>query len=354
MANNIYIFTNSYKPVLGGIQTVTSQLAETLIKRGEKVLVVTSIDRKALKLFERIEGVLVFRFHFGFVLTYFFLILLFIIKRPKTVFVHFPLDQASFVLKLRKHFQFKLVTCFHGHDVLRYNEGNSKYNGCYIGQYNLVHASDRVSACSKYLANIVEQVFECSGVVSVYNGVDLSRYNVVTKRPFKHPYIFAFGRLEVIKGFDMLIKAFADIKEYELLHLLIAGDGTQRENLTSLIQKLNLDNRVELLGRKDPKEIVSLSQNAEVIVIPSYRESFGIVALEAIAAKRTIVSTNSGGLPEIVDSKYGILVEPNIFSIRTGIKTALANRDKYIFTDTEDYLYKFTIDKMVDNYMSLI
>ena len=155
MRGNIYIFTNSYKPSLGGVQTVVSQLAETLIAKREKVTVVTQLSKKSFMPLSVISGVPVCRFRFEWKPSLVCLWILFLLRRPEKVYVHFPEVLVPAVLWLRKHFDFKLITCFHGHDVLRYKEGHSTDSDCYRAQYALVHASDRVSACSVFLAVVV-------------------------------------------------------------------------------------------------------------------------------------------------------------------------------------------------------
>lgn len=354
MGSNIYIFTNSYKPVLGGLQTVTAQLAEGLKRQSKEVIVVTSMFKQTMRIYQHIKHVPVYRFPFGYKITLLFLYVLFFIKRPSAVYVHFPLDQAWFVLKLKKHFRFKLITCFHGHDVLRYDEGYSKYDPIHKFQYNLVHASDQVTACSRWLAKRVEKEFSYENVIVVYNCVDLSRFNIRMPSPYSGQYFFAFGRLEQIKGFDLLIQAFAGINNYNNLHLLIAGDGSQRESLERLIEKKGLEGRAVIIGRKTPEEIVAYSQNALANIIPSLREPFGIIALESIAARRPVVATNSGGLPEVMDSRFGVIVEPSVESIRLGLQKVLKGDFIYDGSVIESYLERFTIDEMVNNYSSLL
>lgn len=355
MGSCIYIFTNSYKPDLGGIQTVTSQVAETLRERGERVVVVTSVNRKALAPYSRICGVPVFRFHFDCNITFILLWILFFFSRPKAVYVHFPLNQSSFVLRLRKYFDFKLITCFHGHDVLRYNEGYSLDSLIYKNQVRLIEKSDGVTSCSEYLGQEVKRIFGCRKVSAVYNGVNLSRYGALTPQPFGiiTPYLFAFGRLEKVKGYNLLIDAFAKIKCKKNIRLYIAGDGSLRMDLQKQITDLHLEKSIFLIGRKSPNEIVQLTQHAEAIVIPSLRESFGIVVLEAIASKRPVIATAAGGIPEIMDKRFGELVPTSVDGLVRGIEKALSRND-YQFDSVDDYLKGFTIDKMVDNYLNLI
>ena len=356
MRNNIYIFASSYKPVLGGLQTVCAQLAETLVARGQKVTVVTGIRKVAPRPFERIDSVQVYRFIYSWrLLTYWLLVILFFFKRPKAVYVHAPLDECYYVQKLKKIFNFRLVTCFHGHDVLTYDDGYSKDSELYHIQKGLIDVSDKVCACSQYLARVVGRVFSIENVQYVYNGVDLSRFKTRHSSPCGYQYVFSFGRLETIKGFDLLIDAFARLHGQDNLQLLIAGDGSQRESLLAKIQELGLQDSVKLIGRKRPEEVVAYAQNAKALVIPSLREAFGIVILEAIAAKRPVVALeSSGGIPEILDERYGILVGSSVDGLANGLENVLTNTDKFDFSSTEEYLGRFTIDNMVNNYLALL
>lgn len=354
MSGNIYIFTNSYKPSLGGVQTVTSQLAESLSARGEKVMVVTQLSKKSFLPFSVISGVPVCRYHFEWKLSFIFLWMLFLLRKPAKVYVHFPEVQAPAVLWLKRHFDFRLITCFHGHDVLRYNEGYCTDSECFRAQYTLVHASDKVSACSSFLANVVEDIFIVRGVIPVYNGIDLKRYDrPVGESPWHRPYIFAFGRLERIKGYDMLIEAYSLIYQKHDCDLLIAGDGSQKEVLSRQINELGLKGKVHLIGRKHQEEIVQFTRHAELNVISSLREPFGIVALEAIASGRPIVATRAGGIPEIMSEYFGVLVDPTVAGLTGGIETVLENQDTFDFSLANEYLEQFSVDRMVNRYLSL-
>lgn len=353
MGDKYYIFSNSYKPTLGGVQTVTSQLAEAMNARGMDVVVVTKFSRNGWMPYDKIGGVRIYRFLFEYKITFLFLFILFICRRPETVFVHFPQEQAWFVSNLRKFFSFRLITCFHGHDALMYKEGYSMDNELYRSKRKLVHSSDRITACSEYLARVVESIFGISGVRTVHNGVDLSRFKNITPLcvALPYPYIFAFGRIEKIKGFDMLISAFAKSDVPDKYRLVIAGDGSQREELLKLSRELGIEDRICLIGRVTQAEIVGLAQHSEFIVIPSRREPFGIVTLEAIAAKRPIVATDSGGTSEVMNLDYGYLVEASIDGIRGGIEKILQGKI-FDFTSVDDYLMRFSIDKMVDKYLT--
>lgn len=360
----VYIFTNSYLPVLGGIQTVTSQLGEGLVNRGIKCQVITKLYPLGLSVTEKINGVRVFRFpffppdgsirskifnHISFLET----LIIFCLKRPNTVYVHFPESQISTIIKLRKLFKFKIITCFHGHDVMRHEGQNWNKHDCHLQAITqLLRISSYATACSKYLADKVRSVFNppCK-VVSIYNGVNLSRFDVQTTQP-EIEYLFAWGRLEENKGFGLLIKSFSKVAErYPDLNLIIAGEGKQRNELEKLIAECHLDNRIFLPGKQSQSEIVRYAKNARVNIIPSLQESFGVVGLEAIAALRPIVCTKTGGLSEFMP-KFAIMVEPTIESIKSGIIQSM-DRPSIDKHEVAKFLQEFTIDNMVNNYLSL-
>ena len=85
------------------------------------------------------------------------------------------------------------------------------------------------------------------------------------------------------------------------------GDGPERLKAEQLCRKLGIDRQVKFLGKlKGIEKILSI---ADVFVLPSETESFGLVALEAMASKVAVISTNSGGLPEVnIDDKTGFFV----------------------------------------------
>ena len=364
-SGTLYVFTNSYKPILGGIQTVTSQFAESCIARGVRIVVVTNLYPRNLRIVERISGVPVVRLPFAvptgrpidfvrYVISLCTLFVMFLFRRPSCVYVHFPLSQASCVAALRKVFGFKLVSCFHGHDVLRYDEGWPTDSAQYRAQKRLVELSDSVAACSNFLAGRVCEIFGCGNAVAVYNGVNLGRFETGAKHSgSRQPYMFAWGRLEKIKGFDILIRAFAESRGASVMKLLIAGDGTQKEALQQLIAELGMQKRVELIGRLSQDEVVLYAKNSAINVISSLKESFGIVALEAIAAGRPIISTDGGGLPEIMDDRFGVTVSADAGRLREAIDDLVTGKHDFDFSEAAEYLKRFTVERMVDKYLSL-
>lgn len=122
--------------------------------------------------------------------------------------------------------------------------------------------------------------------------------------------IGSVSRLERVRGMEYLIRAIdllrQDIPEIDCV---IVGEGSERPTLQWLIGALELDNMVKLVGYKD--NFLDWIYDFDVFVLPSLKESFGIILLEAMACSRPVVATRVGGIPEIVeDESTGLLVEP--------------------------------------------
>jgi glycosyltransferase involved in cell wall biosynthesis len=135
--------------------------------------------------------------------------------------------------------------------------------------------------------------------------------------------IGAISRLRHEKGLDVLIRALDDVQMD--VHLLIAGTGPEEPLLRELASRSRA--AVHFLGHRDD---VALWLNvADVVAIPSRRESFGRLTLEAMAAGRPVVATRVGGLPEaIVDGETGVIVPPgDERALAAALRTLLADRE---------------------------
>jgi glycosyltransferase involved in cell wall biosynthesis len=125
--------------------------------------------------------------------------------------------------------------------------------------------------------------------------------------------ILNVGNLQKVKGQEYLIKAMKIIlKKNKKVKLFIIGNGPYKKTLKDTISNHNLDKYIEMIPGNLSKEEISKWMNiCDVFVLPSIRESFGIVQLEALACGKPIISTYNGGSEDIIiDEKLGILVEP--------------------------------------------
>jgi len=134
----------------------------------------------------------------------------------------------------------------------------------------------------------------------------------------KKSFILSIGRLTKQKNFPLLIKSFKEInKKFQTLNLVILGEGEERYNLQSLIQALNLEKKVFLLGYKD--NIFNYISNSKCIVSSSLYEDPGFSIIEAGSLNKIVIAADSGtGPSEILDnSRRGFLFYNNDFIKKT-------------------------------------
>lgn len=153
----------------------------------------------------------------------------------------------------------------------------------------------------------------------LYPGVDIP---AVAAPPANGQELLAVGRFVRIKGYDVAIEALLAVREqFPGAHLSLVGDGPERPALHGLVQRRGLQNAVTFTGALAPRAWRPLLERAALVLQPSrsirhrtfvQEESFGLAALEAAAAGRTVVATAVGGVPEVVsDGLTGRLVPPD-------------------------------------------
>jgi glycosyltransferase involved in cell wall biosynthesis len=118
------------------------------------------------------------------------------------------------------------------------------------------------------------------------------------------------GKLANFKGIDILLRAAAKYENEEPKTItLIAGDGDERDKLHALAKDLEL-RTVHFLGNVDQAALAKLYNIGDVSLVPSRREPFGLVAIEAMACGTPVIASNQGGLPDFVNDSVGRLVTP--------------------------------------------
>lgn len=131
---------------------------------------------------------------------------------------------------------------------------------------------------------------------------------------------FSLGRVVPQKGIDVLLRAFANIKENAVLR--IGGLGDYLEKYKSLSKDLGIDHKVEWLGDLNKSAILKEYQNCDAFVLASRHESMGLVLAEVMACGKPVIATICGGPEEFVNEKCGFLVEKEN---ETALKMAMEN-----------------------------
>lgn len=167
-----------------------------------------------------------------------------------------------------------------------------------------------MTAVSRYAAADLETRFGAREVQIVPNGLDLHEPVGAPPAGLPERYVAAIGRLVHNKGYDLLIEAFARLGRADL-GLVIGGDGPERDHLVRRARNLGIGDRVVLPGRLSRGQVGAVLRGAELLVMPSRAEAFGIAVLEGWRAAAPVIASNRGGASEFVtDGRDGLLVDP--------------------------------------------
>jgi len=203
-----------------------------------------------------------------------------------------------------------VITTLHGTDITLVGKDKT-YEPVVTFSLN---KSDAITAVSHNLKEETYKSFPVTKAIDViHNFVDVGRFN---KKPFDafrkviapngEKIFLHASNFRKVKRVDDVIKVFAKVKEKLPVKLLMVGDGPERHSAEELARHLGVIDDVRFVGKQEQiEEIMAVS---DVFLLPSDYESFGLSALEAMAARALVISTNAGGLPEInVHGKTGFL-----------------------------------------------
>jgi len=172
------------------------------------------------------------------------------------------------------------------------------------------------------------------------------------------------GRLEKIKGLDLLIQTLAGIKDrLPEFELRVAGDGSQREELERLVHKLDLDKVIKFLGEKRKEDLAKEYLQADIFVLPSLSEGQPLTLLEAWAARLPVIVTRVGHNPFMVEEdRDGFLAKPgSIKSMGKTLIKAFQERKKWpllgergFMKARKDYTWDKTVKKIAAVYSQVL
>lgn len=230
--------------------------------------------------------------------------------RPDVLSVQCFGPNGLYALGIHRRYGVPLIVTSHGETL---GDDNSVYARSALlrrGLRDAVAAASAVTAPSEYVLADLRTRFglaeHAAGVIP--NGVGPAPHLApVARRP---DLIVAVGRLGRMKGFDLLIDAFAEA-DLPDVQLEIVGEGPERAALQERIARAGLSDRIRLVGQATADGVAAHMAAATVVVVPSRSEAFGIVALEAWRAGAPLVMTSRGGAAEFVrDGEDALLVDP--------------------------------------------
>lgn len=225
--------------------------------------------------------------------------------------VHYAIPHSVSALLARqmlaargRHLPF--VTTLHGTDITLVGQDRSYLPVTRFGIEN----SDGVTAISSYLREKTLQEFQIQRPIEVIpNFVNCDLYKPLEageRSTGRAAYAAAnekillhLSNFRPVKRVQDVVKVFAQVARELPTRLLLVGDGPERSNAEYLVHSLNLQDRVHFLGKQD--EVHRLLPLADLLLMPSKLEAFGLVALEAAACRVPTIATRQGGVPELID-----------------------------------------------------
>jgi glycosyltransferase involved in cell wall biosynthesis len=231
------------------------------------------------------------------------------------VHVHFANRAAHTAMFLKEISGIPFSVTAHGQDFMK-DLGNDDL------LREICAAAEFVAAETDYSRDLLRQRCPDSAakIHRVYNGMDLTRFSAPHYEISGNvaPRIISIGRLVAFKGFEYLIDACAELARRGLNFTCeLIGDGPLRGDLEARIRKLNLSDRVHLLGSLSQGAVLERLWAADIFALPSVTDTqgasdvFPTVIIEAMAAARPVVSTHLAGIPEsVVHGETGLLVPP--------------------------------------------
>ena len=212
------------------------------------------------------------------------------------------------------------------------------------------HISSALISGSSYLSNTISRFLDDpEKIVSVPIGVDTRLFKIAENNDQRDlTRIVYVGRIHPTKGVDVLFRAMKVLLErnIDISLTLIGGDlgfrdfMKQENKLRDLAGELGLLEKLNFPGSQPPEKVAEYMQQSALLVLPSRRESFGAVLIEALACGIPVVATRSGGPEDFINNDVGVLVEKeNPEALADGIQQVLSRLDRYSPEELSRYVH---------------
>ena len=233
--------------------------------------------------------------------------------------VHYAVPHATAAFLAREMARgerdLKVVTTLHGTDITLVGQESSFFT---VTKFS-IEQSDAVTAVSNYLRDETHRHFGCDkcDIEVIPNFVSSETYHPIERCEYRNAFapedskvIVHVSNFRTVKRVPEVIQIFAKIRRRVPSVLVLVGDGPDREKAECEAERLALRSQIRFLGTLDA--IADVMQAADLFLLPSSSESFGLSALEAMACGVPVVASRVGGLPEVVrDGETGYLIDPS-------------------------------------------
>jgi len=248
------------------------------------------------------------------------------------IHAHVALPSGFAAVKISKRYRKPLVVTIHGQDL---NQTIFRNTRCLEAIRRVFEHSDKIITVSNKLKRVAEaNVGYIEKIVTINNGIDLEEV-FDGKSELKAKYqnklvILSVSGLHKSKGIDLNLKALAKVVEkYNDVIYVILGEGPERDYLEQLVNKLHLEAYVEFVGEVPHRKAMEYMSVCDIFSLPSWKEGFGIVYLEAMAHGKPVIGVRGEGIEDVItDGETGFLVTPrDVDSLAKTLDRLLADPD---------------------------
>ena len=278
--------------------------------------------------------------------------------------VHYAIPHASAAYMAKQIVQKKggripFITTLHGTDITLVGRDKT-YEPVVTFSIN---ESDAITAVSYNLREETYKSFDIEKEIEViYNFVDIKRFN---KKPIdafrkviapnEEKILVHASNFRKIKRVNDVMKIFIGVRKQLPAKLLMIGDGPERPAMEVLAKESGVQDDVRFVGKQEQMEEILLV--SDLFLLPSEYESFGLAALEAMAAKVPVISSNAGGLPEInVNGETGYMADVGDVATMTNSAIELLSNEKLLAQLKQgafDHALRYDIHNIVPLYEKL-
>jgi len=360
----ILFWSELASPHIGGVEVLTHKLMAALCRRGHQVTLITSHAGSPLPDEAIEDGISVQRLPMQEALRLRRLDLYAQTKRrlirikqdfqPDAVHVNFPSPSVLLHWSSNAHNSAPSLLSIH-HTLADLTAGPDTLVGRSLRAAAWIVSNSRCTN-DDTIGGYPQVRDRCS---MIYNGLDHPP-GPVAALPWDPPRVLCLGRLTRDKGFDVALAAFAEVRRaIPNCRLTVAGNGPEFDTLNALAACHDIRDAVDFPGWVAPADSKSLLNSATLVIVPSLvRESFGLVALEAMQMGRLVIAADTGALPELVTHQESGLVTPpgDARALASAIVQVLSNRELAAgmgAAGRRRALEHFGLDRYVHEYESL-
>jgi len=323
-----------YFPYIGGIESHVRNIGERLAVDND-VSVATTDPSGKLPKFELINNVKIYRFNsWAPNDAYFF-------SRGLKKFLHsksnnfdivhahgYQAFPALYAALAKNNNQFVFSSHYHG-------TGHTPFRSLLLKPYKLIgrrtfDLADKIICVSEYEKQLVMADFNINDhkIVKIPNGIDSSEFLGIEKSQTAYKQILSVGRLEKYKGIHYLIAGLSRLDSNFMLN--IVGDGPYEGALKNLVEKFHLENRVRFYKNLARKDLVQMYVDADLFVLLSNHESYGLAVAEALAAGTPCFVANVSALAEWIDNQncFGVKYPIDVIEVNSLIKKIIGKKIK--------------------------